>query len=335
MARGLLNSTVMRWLLALLVTVACATAWADPGASSVERAQAAATVVERKATEAAAKQADLGRHYADEQNAIDRLKTERPSWSRDRELRSALADASDTANQLTRASREVAAAQTALGAARRDLLAAIDAELATAPPAPRAQQLATLRAKVAPAQQAPRKIVIPNCDADPAADPEELDQCAKALRDDEAQLTKQAGELDRQALELEQRAELDKNHKRAIDVARREDDQPQRSTPRSTSGTEFGAASPSTNLTGGAGGDHTQSLGDSRTFETDISVVLADVVDHATIDGLTRAQLSGDPAQRAAAAQKTRDAVKARLKRLSDQRAAIEARARALRGGHQ
>jgi len=329
-ARGLLNSTVMRWLLALLVSVACATAWADPASTAgTDRAQAGATAAERKATEAVAKQADLGRHYADEQNAIDRLKTERPSWSRDRELRSALADASDTANQLTRASRDVAAAQTALATARRELIAAIDAELATTPAAPRAQQLATLRAKVAPAQQAPRKIVIPNCDADPAADPEELDLCAKALRDDEAQLTKQAGELDRQAQDLEQRAELDKNHKRAIDVARREDDQPQRSTPRSSGGDTFGAASPTSNL---SGGDHTQALTDNRTFETDISVVLADVVDHATIDGLTRAQLSGDPAQRAAAAQKTRDAVKARLKRLTDQRAAIEARARALRG---
>ncbi len=329
MARGLLNSEAMRWLAAVLVTVACAAAWADPAVGGVDRAQAGATAAERKASEAVAKQADLGRHYADEQNAIDGLKTERPSWSRDRELRSALADASDTANQLTRASRDVATAQAALAAARHELIVAIDAELATTPPAPRAQQLAALRARVVPAQQAPRKIVIPNCDADPAADPEELDQCAKALREDEAQLTKQAGELDRQAQDLEQRAELDKNHKRAIDVARREDDEPQRATPRSSGTETFGAASPTTNL---AGGDHTQALTDNRTFETDISIVLADVVDHATIDGLTRAQLSGDPAQRAAAAEKMRDAVRARLKRLTDQRNAIEARARALRG---
>ena len=54
-------------------------------------------------------------------------------------------------------------------------------------------------------------------------------------------------------------------------------------------------------------------------------MVLSGVVDSATIDTLTRAQRSGDPAQRAAAAKKTRDAVAGRLEQLRKKRAEIEA----------
>jgi hypothetical protein len=66
-------------------------------------------------------------------------------------------------------------------------------------------------------------------------------------------------------------------------------------------------------------------------FESDATVVLAEVVDPSTIDSLHRASRSGDPAQRALAAKKARDAVAARLEQLRQKRAQIEARARQLR----
>ncbi|MEO7095882.1 MAG: hypothetical protein ABI175_21660, partial [Polyangiales bacterium] len=78
---------------------------------------------------------------------------------------------------------------------------------------------------------------------------------------------------------------------------------------------------------GGSGGDKGTTSGPSGVtgFESDASVVLSGVVDSATIDTLTRAQRSGDPAQRAAAAKKTRDAVAGRLEQIRRKRAEIEA----------
>jgi hypothetical protein len=61
------------------------------------------------------------------------------------------------------------------------------------------------------------------------------------------------------------------------------------------------------------------------------AVVLANVVDSATVDALRRAGRASDPAAKADAAQRARDQVAARLRALRDQRAAIEARARTLR----
>ena len=62
--------------------------------------------------------------------------------------------------------------------------------------------------------------------------------------------------------------------------------------------------------------------------------VLGEVIDHSTIDSLTRAQRSGDPAKRAEAARLARDAVAQRLDQLKKKRAQIEARARQLRSKH-
>jgi hypothetical protein len=55
------------------------------------------------------------------------------------------------------------------------------------------------------------------------------------------------------------------------------------------------------------------------------------VIDRSTIDGMLRAQRSGDPKQRAAAAAQARDAVAKRLELLKKKRAMIEARAKQLR----
>jgi hypothetical protein len=129
---------------------------------------------------------------------------------------------------------------------------------------------------------------------------------------------------------------LRKQHDRAGDLARRDDDQPRRGAP--TNPARGGVASEDTSSpapTNGSGGpppsnDNRDPLPSS--VESDAPVVLQDVVDPATIDSLQKAQRSGDPAQRAAAAKRARDAVEARLAQVRAKRAAIEARAKQLRG---
>jgi hypothetical protein len=56
--------------------------------------------------------------------------------------------------------------------------------------------------------------------------------------------------------------------------------------------------------------------------------VLQGVIDATTIDGLTRAQNSRDPAARAEATRKTRQAVQKRLDEIANQRKLIEKTAR-------
>jgi hypothetical protein len=84
---------------------------------------------------------------------------------------------------------------------------------------------------------------------------------------------------------------------------------------------------------GDRGNSNTINGSSTAGFETEATIVLGDVVDPATIDGLARASRSGDPAKRAEAALHARDAVRTRLELLQKKRAAIEARARQLRGG--
>jgi hypothetical protein len=232
--------------------------------------------------------------------------------------------------------RDAATAASALAASRRALLAAIDAELAAGATGDRAKALAAERAKLAPqVGPAPKKIVIPSCD-DSLGDPEELDQCATALRESEVELKKQADSLDAQAKELAHQAELRSQHDRAIEIGTREDDQPHRTA--QPSSTRDNAASAPTGGAGGGsgsgggggdtgGGGHTSTLA----TENEVTVVLGDVVDRGTIEGYARALKSGDRKQRAEAAEKAAAAVKARLDKVKTQRVAIEARAKALR----
>ncbi len=334
-ARGvLLPRDVTRWFLALVLIVAWATGSAMAQSAPVtQKAATDATALERRATQLSGARAALAKTYADQLEVIDRLKKQRASWRRDRELRESLAAANDTATKLGAATNELAKANTALAQGRRSLSAAIDAELATKPAAPRAGELFRMKSQLAP-QAADRKlhrIVLPDLEVDPLADPEELEQQAAALRDSEAELSRQVVGLEKQATELDEVAKLRKAHDRASDLAKRDDDQPQRTAQQGGSRSTLGGAadeSPAPEVAGGgAGGDKGNSGGPSGVtgFESDASVVLSGVVDSATIDTLARAQRSGDPAQRAAAAKKTRDAVARRLDQLRKKRAEIEA----------
>ncbi|HSS00040.1 MAG TPA: hypothetical protein VLM79_23450 [Kofleriaceae bacterium] len=290
-------------------------------------AELVASGAEQQVAHLAARRAELKQRYEDEVAEIDRLKKQRASWRRDRDLRDSLSASLETSKQLDAATREVDVAQRTLVNARRAFLTAIDAELKAGAPAPRAQRLG--RAKVLLASQlrdVPHRILIPDLRIDPLADPEELLQHANELRASELELGRQIDELATQAIDLEHTAQLRKQHERQGDLVNRYDDQPHRNSSRAES---------STDGPGVGGVSDPSSLPNAPTnvpssFESYVPTVLADVIDASTINNFTAAQLSGDPAQRAAAARKAHDAVAQRLEQVRRKRLEIEARAKRL-----
>jgi len=338
-----------RLLLVAAIAVAApfggAAVWAEPAATAVSIASGTLARAQQALATVTAERGQLEERYAAQLAAIDKLMKQRASWRRDREVASAKADSADTADRLTKIGTTVAEAQRAVDRARVEVNAEIDAELAAEPTPARAAELAQLRAKVAP-PAAPKKIVLPHTDIDPLADPEELDQQATALRTGEAQLAAQVAGLDGQVHELERVDEVRKQHLRAVELGTRDDEQPHR-TVQKAGGTT--TDNPSLGIgTGGGSGSGAGGTGPNGATPDQFSsdrgavtvaldneaIVLGEVVDHATIDGLVRASRSSDPAARADAAKRARNAVADRLAKLKQQRAAIERRAAQLRGTH-
>jgi len=336
---------MVRWSLALVLTLVVVSPIARAQSSPTEdlssvtdRADAAVKDADHRVVQLVARRASLKKRYREELDAIDHLKNQRASWRRDRELRDSMSSSLDTANQLIAADREIDKSNAGLVVAERAQLAAIDAELGAGAVPQRAQQLARSRAILAAQlKDAPHRIVIPDLEIDPLADPEELEQRAVELRASEAALNRQLVGLDAQATELEHLASLRRQHSRAGDVFYRDDDQPHRGTAHKSSElggtTEDGTATgwdPSRGLPTSSGSGPIGST--PSNFESYVPTILAEVIDASTITSFAAAQRSGDPAQRAAAAHKAHDAVAQRLEQVKKKRAEIEARARQLRG---
>lgn len=305
--------------------------------AATDTAETAVKDSDHRVVQLVAHRASLKKRYREELDAIDRLKNQRASWRRDRELRDSLSSSLETANQLSAADREIDKANASLVAAERAQLAAIDAELGAGAAAPRAQQLERSRGVlVSQLKDAPHRIVIPDLEIDPLADPEELEQRAVELRASEGELNRQLVGLNAQATELEHLVSLRKQHSRAGDVFYRDDDQPQRGTSHksgdvgASSEDGTGAWDPSRGLPTSAGSGPVGAAPSS--FESYVPMILAEVIDASTITSFAAAQRSGDPAQRAEAAHKAHDAVALRLEQVKKKRAEIEARARKLRG---
>ena len=332
-----------------LVAVVSTTAWAD--AAQTDRATAAEITAEHRVAQLTAQRAQLAARYQDEIAAVDKLKKQKASWRRDRELNTAQADAKDTADRLAVLDKQLALAQTIVTTARTTAVRAIDAESPTAI-GPRAATLAKLRAQLAPPKVV-KKIVIPYGTIDPLADPDELEHQAAAIAASEDALERQVKSLESQAAELDHVAEIRKQHERAGDLATREDDQPHRNAqsssskawptprvrrprPRAAQAAQAAAPRTATKARPAAPAAPTRSPARFRGagYESEASVVLGEVIDRSTIEGMMRASRSGDPAQRALAAKQAADAVAARLAQLKKQRAAIEARAKALKSQH-
>ncbi|HEY5952083.1 MAG TPA: hypothetical protein VIV40_41585 [Kofleriaceae bacterium] len=351
------------WLTCVLTVVSTA-AWAQsaqPTTSvaatvSVPQAQQSAKAAEQQLVTLTNQRVELRRRYDDQLSTVDRLKKQKASWRRDRELNKAQADANDTAKRLTAIDNAIKLAQQDVGKARTGVVKAIDAELAAGATGARADQLTKLRAQLSPSMPTPKKIVIPDAEIDPLADPEELERQAAALMATEKQLEAQRKGLDQQHKDLKLVAELRSAHERAGELSTRDDDQPHRGAQKSTrsaadesatpapndgtGGTGGGAGSGSGAQTGGGTSGDTSIGGDtfgtdkhpaSTTFESTAAVALGEVIDKSTIEGMLRASRTGDPKQRAEAARMARDAVAKRLEQLRAKRKHIEDRAKLLR----
>jgi hypothetical protein len=318
-----------RWWLVLTLVVMSVSARAQPGspAALTSRAETSAGIAEQEVAQLAARRAELKQRYEDEVADIDRLKKQRASWRRDRDLRESLSASLETSKRLDNATREVDIAQRSLVNARRAYLNAIEAELKAGAPPPRTQRLERAKALLASQlRDVPHRILIPDLRIDPLADPEELLQHANELRASESELGHQVEELAEQAIELERTAQLRKQHERQGDLVNRYDDQPHRNSSRS----EGGGDGPGV---GGVGDRSSLPIAPPTapsSFESYVPTVLADVIDASTINNFTAAQLSGDPAQRAQAARKAHDAVALRLEQVRRKRLEIEARAKRL-----
>jgi hypothetical protein len=336
--------------------VVSATAWAqsapttavsvEPSPAVVDKARSVAAAADQKLAQLSAQRRPLVARYQQQLAAVDGLKKQKASWRRDRELNTAQANANDTATRLTALDKQIATAQRAVATARKAVVVAIDAEVRAGATGPRAAQLAQIRAQLVPATPAPKKIIIPDAEIDPLADPEELERQAAAIAAAEKLLEAQRTGLDAQHEELVLVAELRQAHDRAGELSTRDDDQPHRGAQRGgtreannlqspTAGDSAGSPSPGGGLgsSGGGGGgeDFSSAVGDKGSFESSV-VALGEVIDRSTIDGMLRASRSGDPKQRAEAAAAARDAVAKRLELLRKKRAMIEARAKKLRG---
>ncbi|HTL34352.1 MAG TPA: hypothetical protein VL326_14595, partial [Kofleriaceae bacterium] len=332
-------------LVTCILSVASATAWAQSAptaqtvAQGVDQTAKTTAAAEKKVTTLATQRAQLTAQLAQQAATADALKKQKASWRRDRQLNSAQAATLDTAQKLTALDKQLATAQAALTAARKAEIAAIDAELKLSLAPARVDQLVKLRAQLSPAPVAPKKIVIPDAEIDPLADPEELEKQAAAIAAAEKQLEQSRTNLDKQHTDLVALANIRSAHERAGELSTRDDDQPHRNAPRG-GGREVGAASPQNSEdsagspspgngggmgsgsgdTGGGGTTTTTGGGDlfdgtkpTTSFESSAAVALGDVIDRTTIDGMLRAQRWGDPKQRAEAAAQARDAVEKRL----------------------
>jgi hypothetical protein len=336
----------VRITLLLLALLAGGPAVADPR-QDTDAAIATMRAAEQAMGAASVSHAALNARYQEELRAIDRIKKQRGSWRRDRQLRDSLAVSLDTAKRLEAAAAELQKAKQRQEQARRQAATVIVAELASPIAVSRRAQLTRERDRLVPAAAASKKLVLPDLEIDPLADPEELEQQAASIRQSESILAAQVAALDQRSEQLGKVVELRRQHQRAAELSDREDGPTRRGAPRSarenTSGDSAGpAGAPSGEGNGSGSGSGgvppvdspartTISSGDEIAAFAESSLVLGDIIDAAALESLRKAQTSSDPAVRAAAAKQAYAAAAARLVTVRKQRAKIEERARALR----
>ncbi|MCW5805412.1 MAG: hypothetical protein KIT31_23785 [Deltaproteobacteria bacterium] len=309
-----------RWLLVLVLSVASATAWAQsvPTSRATVTARAQQTVVdaERRVAAQTTAHGTAVQRYDEHNDAVQRLKREKASWRRERELRDALAEAKSAGDRADVAARELARAQAELLSARRALARAIDDELASNTAAPqRTKDLTKVRAQLAPiVGQRAQRILIPEVDL--SADPEELRDQAAALRKTEAQLQAQLDGLDAQVKKLEDKSDLEMHHNRAKELSSRDDNTPGQKG--SSGGRESVSATPGPGGAGGAGFDM------AAMFAAATAGALGEVVDSSTLETFQRHWKGNDSKRQLESAKKVRAQVEAQRAKVRADRVKIE-----------
>jgi hypothetical protein len=326
-----------------------ARATTDRATAGVQRlvGQQTARLAERRA---------LARSYEVELRELDRLKRSKASWRRDRLVRSKKAELQATADKLSRVDAGLRTLAGQLKVQRQALLAAIDRELALAPPQSRANLLRRTRSQTATALRPPvRKIILPDDSLDELADPVELaeqialiQQAERELRREREVLRQREDRYGRMSRLREQRdragqlSELDRNDVRRS-PGRVDGSGGRAGNEDSAGGDSDGASSgeppaedadPSEPAPDFGSGDLSDSAEPPAAVDPSFeqsSIALADVVDGPTLDSLRRAGRSPSPKRRAEVASRARKQVESRMDRLQRSRQLIQQHLRKLR----
>src|SRR4051812_31902994 len=109
----MMEAVMARWWVSVaFAMVVSTTAVAQPEpdtshAATTEHAGLTAKGLSQRIVQLGAQRVQLQKLYLAELDVIDRLKNQRPSWRRDRELRDSLSSSLETANQLSAVDREI------------------------------------------------------------------------------------------------------------------------------------------------------------------------------------------------------------------------------------
>ncbi len=325
---GCTKEAVVRAAVVLLATLACLGP-APARADELGDARRSVAVLERAVAQAETERATMARAYADRADEVAALKARASSFARDRKLQALLAESRDMAVALDRKDALLGRMAAELGAARRALVAAIDRELA-AGHEPR-DALARERAEVTARMGEARRLKIPDETIAPDDDAEDLLYKAGALAQAEAELRAEQQKLGRRAVDYRRQARLAKSRARADEQDVFDDSEPRHTGAKGGPGGDTATPQPTT-PTDQPPGSITPGVERVAAPPADPAVVLADVVDAGTLDELRRAELAGEPAARARAAERAAQVLAARADRLHQRRVEMERRAHVLRG---
>jgi hypothetical protein len=321
-------------------------AWAAPADERVKRVASLETQRARLDDERRGLEKQLGGKTAE----VAGLKKQRASWTRDQKLDVRLREAKDLAGALDRKAEQIRSVDAQLKRERAQLVRDIDGELAGSPaPTPdRQAQLTRWRAEQQRKLAGPRRVEVADEDMSPLDDPEDLLEKAGTLADSEQRLRAEEERLAHRAAFYRKQGKLQRARQRDAEQDLF-DDAPRRGGSASgsrgspaTSGDDGahdpaplppsqpgqGGAPPPDEGSGGTGGPDFGGGGD---LGEDAAQVYADVVDPTTLVELQRAERSGDPDDKARAADRALRDVKSRADRLRSKRLEMEKRARALR----
>jgi hypothetical protein len=307
---------MLRWILVLVLTVGFSTAWAQSGPAAVTaRAQGTVAELERRVADQTRLRNSLAQKFNEQNENVQRLKQEKPSWRRDRELRDLQPEAHAAGEQANAASRQLEKLQGELLVARRAYARAIDDELASKTAAPqRAKDLAKIRTQLAPFVGGKiHRIMIPEIDE--SADPEELGEQVAAARKTELELEAQIAGLDAQMKGFESKSGLQDAHNRTKELNERENNNSSKTAP--TSGSRDAATAVTTDRPPGS-----EMLGTFDAIAT--AGALGEVVDSATLELFQRNYRGNDPKQKLESLKNVRVQVEAKRAKLRADRQKIE-----------
>lgn len=277
--------------------------------------------------------------YAKQTADVVRLKKQRSSWRRDRELETALASSLEGAKALEAAQRAHTSQKRLVDTERAALLAAIKRELPLAGDDARRRLLAWQMAVAPSAPQ--RRIVLPDLSLDPYADPEDLLQQAAEIRQTEIELAREIALLESQAKRWAALAELRETEQRSSSVASLQGPDSRRlgggsSFQRPSNSQEDPAEPAPPPPSNGPGGPEPSAVpppasggpqADSFADVASITAVLGSVLSSDLRKELEASELSRDPRARAKALLGAQRAAAAKLELFRKHRLLIEQRA--------